>query len=106
MDQPHHLLHKVKMKRIHADQIAYKMNRAEKTVYEDVSKATEALKWMVEKVEFYLNKCLNVEDGQCNLSWKHDDCKVLMDILYDLTEDVKYKESLWRFDTKQDSLWD
>jgi hypothetical protein len=94
------------MKKLYADQIAYKMNRAEKGVYEDVSKATEALKWMVEKVESYLNKCLNVEDGQCNLTWKHEDCKVLMDILYDLTEDVKYKESFWRFDPKQDSLWD
>jgi hypothetical protein len=50
------------MKRIHADQIAYKMNRAEKSIYEDVSKATEALKWMVEKIESYLNKCLNVEN--------------------------------------------
>jgi hypothetical protein len=82
------------------------MNRAEKTTYEDVSKSTEALKWMVEKVESYLNKCLNVEDGQCNLTWKHEDCKVLMDILYDLTEDVKYKESTWRFDPKQEHLWD
>ena len=33
------------------------MNRAEKTVYEDVSKATEALKWMVDKLDSYLNKC-------------------------------------------------
>jgi len=78
------------MKKLYLDQIAYKMNRAEKTDYEDISKSSEALKWMVEKVESYLNKCLNVEDGQCNLTWKHEDCKVLMDILYDLTEDVKY----------------
>jgi hypothetical protein len=94
------------MKRIHADQIAYKMNRAEKSVYEDVSKATEALKWMVEKIESYLNKCLNVENGHCTLTWKHDDCKVLMDILYNLTEDDKYKEVPWEFNPKQQSIWD
>jgi hypothetical protein len=82
------------------------MNRAEKTVYEDVSKATEALKWMVEKVESYLNKCLNVEDGQCNLAWKHEDCKALMDILYEITQDSKYEEKEWLFDLKQKLLWD
>jgi len=60
------------MKKLYLDQIAYKMNRAEKTDYEDISKSSEALKWMVEKVESYLNKCLNVEDGQCNLTWKHE----------------------------------
>ena len=106
MAQPHHLPRKVKMNKIYVDQIAYKMNRAEKTVYEDVSKATEALKWMVEKTESYLNKCLNVENGQCSLTWKHEECKVLMDILYDLTRDDKYKEKPWKFDSKQINLWD
>ena len=82
------------------------MNRAEKTVYEDISKSTEALKWMVEKIEFYLNKCLNVENGQCSTTWRHDHCKLLMDILYDITEDEKYKEKEWIFDANKTSLWD
>ncbi len=94
------------MKKLYLDQIAYKMNRAEKTDYEDISKSSEALKWMVEKIESYLNKCLNVEDGQCSLTWKHEDCKILMDILYDLTEDEKYKEKEWVFDPNQKSIWD
>ncbi len=94
------------MNRIYVDQVAYKMNRAEKKGYEDISKSTEALKWMVEKIESYLNKCLNVEDGRCSTSWRHDDCKMLMDILYDLTDDVKYKEKLWRIDPNQENLWD
>ena len=94
------------MNKLYVDQITYSMNRAEKSVYEDVSKATEALNWTVKKIESYLNKCLNVEDGQCNLTWKHEDCKVLMDILYDLTEDVKYKESTWLFNPQQELLWD
>ena len=94
------------MKRLYVDQIARAMNTAEKNTYQDVAHATAALKWTVEKIESYLNKCLNVEDGQCNLTWKHEECKTLMDILYDLTEDVKYKESLWVFDPKRESLWD
>jgi hypothetical protein len=82
------------------------MNRAEKGVYEDVSKATESLKWIVEKIESYLNKCVNVENGICNLTWKHEDCKVLMEILYEITQDNKYKEKEWLFDPNKQLLWD
>jgi len=57
-------------------------------------------------VEGYLNKCLNVENGRCNLSWKHDDCKVLMEILYEMTEDNKYKEEEWIFDPGKKLLWE
>ena len=57
-------------------------------------------------VESYLNRCLNVEDGRCNLTWKHEDCKVLMEILYEMTEDNKYKEKEWLFDPNQKLLWD
>jgi hypothetical protein len=94
------------MKRLYLDQIAYRMSRAEKTNYDDIDKASAALKWSVEKIESYLNKCLNVENGQCSTTWRHDECKTLMDILYDLTEDEKYKEKEWIFDPKKKSLWD
>ena len=94
------------MKRLYLDQIAYRMSRAEKTNYDDIDKASAALKWSVEKIESYLNKCLNVENGQCSTTWRHDECKTLMDILYDLTEDEKYKEKEWVFDTNQKSIWD
>ena len=94
------------MKKLYVDQITRAMNTAEKDNYQDVVYATASLKWTVDKIESYLSKCLNVEDGQCSLTWKHEECKVLMDILYDLTEDVKYKEKTWRFDPNQSSLWD
>ena len=94
------------MNKLYIDQIAYRMNRAEKGVYEDVSKATESLKWIVEKIESYLNKCGNVENGICNLTWKHEDCKVLMEILYEITQDNKYKEKEWLFDPNKQLLWD
>jgi hypothetical protein len=57
-------------------------------------------------VESYLNKCLNVKDGRCNLTWKHDDCRVLMEILYEMTEDNKYKEEVWVFDPGKKLLWE
>ena len=92
--------------RIYIDQIAYKMNRAKKDGYEDTTKSSAALLWMVEKIELYLNKCLNVENGNCNLTWKHDDCRVLMEILYDITKDEKYAEKPWTIDPNKMSLWD
>ena len=92
--------------KIYIDQIAYKMNRAEKNVYEDVSKATEALKWMVDKLDSYLNKCINVENGNCYTAWKHDECRILMEILYDLTRDKKYEENKWIFDPNKKLLWE
>jgi len=60
----------------------------------------------IDLIESYLNKCLNVKDGKCNLTWKHEDCKVLMDILYEMTEDKKYKEDEWLFDPNQKLLWE
>lgn len=56
-------------------------------------------------IESYLKKCLNVTDGNCDMTWKHDDCKVLMQILYELTEDDKYVEKEWKFDINQRLLW-
>ena len=82
------------------------MNTAEKNTYQDVAHASAALKWTVNKIESYLNKCLNVKDGQCRLTWKHEDCRVLMEILYEITGDNKYKEAEWLFDPDQKLLWD
>lgn len=42
-------------------------------------------------------QCMNAEanNGICDLTWKHEDCRVLMDIVFELTEDEKYKTSDW-----------
>ena len=92
--------------KIYIDQIAYKMNRAKKDGYEDTTKSAAALLWMVEKIESKLNKCLNVENGNCNMTWRHDHCLVLMELLYDLTNDEKYAEKPWIIDPNKMSLWD
>ncbi len=57
-------------------------------------------------VEAYLNRCLNVKDGRCNMTWRHDECRVLMEILYEMTEDNKYKEEEWLFDPGKKLLWE
>lgn len=72
------------------------MSRAEKTSYDDIDKASAALKWSIEKIQSYLNECLNAEanNGICDMTFRHDDCVMLMRILYDLTEDEKYNKYL------------
>jgi hypothetical protein len=39
-----------------------------------------------------LGLCLNASanDGICDLLWKHDDCVIIMSMLYDLTSDEMY----------------
>lgn len=57
----------------------------------------EALKAFIDYIESKLSECAQVEyneDKICDLTWKHDDCKVLMDILFDLTLEEKYRT--WR----------
>ena len=41
--------------------------------------------------------CMNAEanNGICDLTWKHEDCRVLMDIVFELTQDDKYKTTEW-----------
>jgi len=40
-----------------------------------------------------LGLCLNASanGGICDLLWKHDDCSIIMNMLYDLTSDEMYK---------------
>jgi hypothetical protein len=40
------------------------------------------------------------------MTWRHDECRVLMEILYEMTEDNKYKEEEWLFDPNKKLLWD
>lgn len=62
----------------------------------DTLLATTALEWVIERLEGYLGKCLNVSDGHCNIwySGSHTQCESLMNILYDLTANEKYKPTL------------
>ena len=57
----------------------------------------EALKAFIDYIESKLSECAQVEyneDKICDLTWKHEDCRILMDILFDLTLEEKYRT--WR----------
>lgn len=80
------------MNRLYVDQIAYICNRVPKSAgYEDIEKAKASLQWMIDKLHEYLDECPNTQDGYCDMYWKHEDCNILMKILYDITVDPKYR---------------
>ena len=67
-----------------------------KTYYisnEDYSAA--AIEFFITYLDHTLrNSCLNSKEaGICDLTWKHDDCRLIMEILFDLTHDDKYMVS-------------
>jgi hypothetical protein len=42
-------------------------------------------------------QCMNAErnNGICDLTWKHGDCRVLMDIVFELTQNQQYVTNYW-----------
>lgn len=91
------------MNKLYIDQIARRITDHKyntKTYYQaDIDQATVALTWAIEYLDKILRRqCLNSEDtGVCDLIWKHEDCRAIMDMLYDLSDDDKYKTSDWVF---------
>jgi hypothetical protein len=69
----------------------------------DTTLAAAALEWAVERLQGYLARCLNTSEGYCDIWYleSHSSCKILMDILYEFTQDeiynpkVKLDNSLW-----------
>lgn len=54
----------------------------------------EALKAFIDYIESKLVQCPNVINSKCYTVYKHEDCRILMDILFDLTLEEKYK--VWK----------
>ncbi len=57
----------------------------------------EALKAFTDYIESKLvENCMNAadNDGICDLTWKNDDCTILMNILFELTLEEKYR--VWK----------
>ena len=78
---------------IYRDQIAKSISAAQKGShgFQDVLAAESALEWLIAYLEAQLAKCLQTQEtGVCNMTWKHDDCALLMSILYDLTKNNRY----------------
>ena len=66
------------------------------------AEASAALSYFVDLLQGKLNQCLNAAEnnGICDLTWRHDECAMLMELLHYLTKDDEY---LVR---DQISLWD
>ena len=79
--------------KLYRDQIAKSISPAFslKSGWDDTNAAENALEWFVAYLKGHLAKCLQTQEtGVCDLTWKHDDCALLMSILYDLTQDDRY----------------
>jgi hypothetical protein len=61
----------------------------------DTLLATAALEWAVERLQGRLAECLNTSQGYCDIWYleSHSNCKLLMDLLYEFTEDEKYHKA-------------
>jgi hypothetical protein len=89
------------MNKLYIDQIARRITDHKyttKTYFQaDIDQATVGLTWMILYLDNKLRKmCLNAADiGICDMTWKHEDCRAIMDILFDLSQDEKYITSDW-----------
>jgi hypothetical protein len=52
---------------------------------------------IVKIIESLLLECWNAKDndGICTFTWKHDECAILMKLLYLITGDEKYKDEIY-----------
>jgi hypothetical protein len=88
----------MKIDRLIIDQATRALNNGRyknKNYYDDQGMAIGVIEYFIEKIESYLNECLNVENGRCDLTYRHEDCRILMKILYDITKDEKYTDKYW-----------
>jgi len=78
------------MKKLYIDQIARRITDRKystKTYYNsDIDQAEAALGWFIIYLEKILGICPQVENGKCNLDWKHESCEVLYNMIKDLKE--------------------
>ena len=82
------------LNRIYRDQIARLISPAlsSRSGFSDTDAAEKALEWLSAYLQGYLAKCLQTQStGICDMTWKHDDCAVIMHMLHDITGDEKYK---------------
>jgi hypothetical protein len=49
-------------------------------------------------VKRYYYKCINIVDEVCYTEWKHEECRILREILFELTGDEKYRtyDRVWK----------
>lgn len=47
---------------------------------------------IISLIETKYYNCPNVENGRCSTWWKHDDCVVLAELLFEITKNTKYNK--------------
>lgn len=60
--------------------------------------AGEAINWFISLLDQRIRfQCLNAaaNDGICDLLWKHEDCRTIHDIIFDLTGNERYRTNSW-----------
>lgn len=86
------------MNRLYLDQIARTINlgRTGPYSYPDLNQAHAVMSYFVENIKQELNYCLNAKenDGICEMTWRHENCRTLMNILYKWTEDDRYYDGI------------
>ena len=90
--------------------LAYETQRLNnKNFYlDDEIMAKKALGVFIGYIQDNLVECPNVEHFKCITWWKHEHCELLMNMLYELTGDIKYKSEFGNTITVSDqlSLWE
>ena len=75
------------------DQIAIRISAANRgsNGWNDVQAAETALEWLIAYLKAQLAKCpQTTETGICDMTWRHDNCALLMSMLYDISQDELY----------------
>jgi hypothetical protein len=86
------------MNRLILDQLARTINLGRKGPYSypDLNQAHAVMSYFVDRIQAELGYCLNAREnnGVCDMTWRHEDCRTLMNILYKWTEDDKYYDGI------------
>jgi len=91
-----HLLKTMNNKLIHDLTKEFKEARFRECNYymADTLLASTAMEWLSKMLQGRLSQCLNVYEGYCDIWYmeSHSECKLLMDMLYEITEDEIYNQ--------------
>ena len=62
----------------------------------------------IDVVKRYYYECLNITDGVCYTEWKHEECRILRNILFELTGEEQYSsyDKVWKSFSKVNELLD
>ena len=62
----------------------------------------------IDVIKRYYYQCINIVNDVCYTEWKHDECKTLRKILFELTGEEKYSsyDKIWESSLKVNEILD